>query len=56
MHFLINPCTSELVVSIFQSFIQMMKNNIIYEKIDISQIELFDEYLPQDLSQILVVF
>ena len=61
----LSPCPAELFVSIFHSFeagianaissFKWKKNNIVYEKIFISQIELLDE-LPQDMWQILVVF
>ena len=47
-----NPCADVVLTSIFHSFeagianaissFKWMKNNIIYEKKDISQIELFD--------------
>ena len=51
--YVFNPCTTKVVVSIFHSFkaesakaissYKWIKNNIIYKKIDLSQIELFDQ-------------
>ena len=63
-----NPCAAKLSVSICNSLeagiantnfsFKLRKNNIVCEKVDISQIELLDltEHLPQDMLLILVVF